>query len=257
MQLVASSKIIARWSIIAAVAAIYWQSLHATEFEFKVLLSSFPAIRDLVSKMFPPDWSYLPQLYRPLIETIQVGIISSVLASILCVPLAVLGSRNLSPSLIIYYPVRLVLTIFRAVSEIIWALIFVVAVGLGPFAGVIALIIFAVGTQGKLLSEAIEASKPGSLEALASVGASKWKIFLFGAWPDVWPQYVAICLYYWDHNTRSAAILGFVGGGGLGYNLLFSLSSYQFQQASLTIIVLVALIVVIDQISWKLREAIL
>lgn len=236
------------------IAAAYVASIRGTEFSLEALQGSYPAIRELVGKMLPPDWSYLPQLMKPLVETIQVGIISTVCASILCVPVALLASRNLSPGLWIYYPVRFVLTAFRAVSEIVWALVFVVAVGLGPFAGVIAIVIFSVGAQGKLLSEAIEAAKNGPLEALAAAGCPRWKVFLLGALPNVWSEYISISLYFWDHNTRSAAILGFVGGGGLGYNLLFSLSSYQFQKATLTIIVLVALIAVIDQISLRLRS---
>lgn len=245
------------WLIGLAAIAVYAISIRGTEFELEALKDGYPAIRDMVLKMVPPDWSYWPQLIKPLIETIQVGIISTVCASLLSIPIAVLASRNLTPSLYIYYPVRIVLTIFRAVSEIVWALIFVVAVGLGPFAGVIAIIIFSIGAQGKLLSEAIEAARGGPLEALASSGCPRWKAFMYGAWPAVWPNYISICLYFWDHNTRSAAILGFVGGGGLGYNLLFSLGSYQFPKASLTIIVLVGLIAVIDQISQRLRKQVL
>jgi phosphonate transport system permease protein len=150
--------------------------------------------------------------------------------------------------------VRTVLTTFRGISEIVWALLFVVAVGLGPFAGVIALIIFATGVIAKLLSEAIEAVHPGPLEAMAAAGASRWRVFMYGAWPQVLPNFLSYALYYWDHNTRQAVVLGFVGAGGVGYTLLFNLNSYYFEKAVMALLVLIALIIVIDRVCLWLRS---
>ncbi|MGI9387802.1 MAG: phosphonate ABC transporter, permease protein PhnE, partial [Methyloligellaceae bacterium] len=229
--------------MIAVVVAIYYASLNGTEFSIEQLVTGIPAIGELLVQMFPPDWSYAWQLGGRVVETLQIGIISTVLASLLALPLAFLAAKNVSPHPVIYMPIRLFLTVCRGVSEIIWALLFVVAVGLGPFAGVIALIIFSVGVIGKLLAEAVEAVDPGPLEAMSAAGASRWRVFLYGAWPQVLPLYLSYVLYYWDHNTRQAVVLGFVGAGGVGYALFFNLSTYYFEKAMMAMIVLITMIV--------------
>lgn len=240
--------------VLLAVALVYWKSINDTNVNVNELITGLPAIGDLLVQMFPPDWGYVLELGRPVLETLQIGIISSICAAMLSLPLAFLAARNVSPHPLIYQPVRLVLTICRGVSELIWALLFVVAVGLGPFAGVIALIIFATGVIAKLLAEAIEAVDPGPLEAMSAAGASRWQVFLYGAWPQVVPLYFSYCLYYWDHNTRQAVVLGFVGAGGVGYTLFFNLSTYYFEKATMAMLVLVALIVLIDRTCLYLRS---
>jgi phosphonate transport system permease protein len=119
---------------------------------------------------------------------------------------------------------------------------------------VIALIIFSTGVIAKLLAEAIEAVDPGPLEAMSAAGASPWRIFLYGAWPQVVPLYFSYCLYYWDHNTRQAVVLGFVGAGGVGYTLFFNLSTYYFEKATMAMLVLVVLIIAIDRVCLYLRQ---
>lgn len=243
--------------VFGIVVLVYWKSFRDTNVNFAELARGLPAIWDLMRQMFPPDWAYGLELARAVIETLQIGIIATIVAGVLALPLAFLAARNVSPHPVVYYPVRMVLTLFRGISELIWALLFVVAVGLGPFAGVIALIIFSVGVIGKLLAEAIEAVDPGPLEAMTAAGASRWRVFLYGAWPQVMPLYLSYCLYYWDHNTRSAVVLGFVGAGGVGYTLFFNISSYFFEKAMMAMIVLIAMIVVIDRICLYLRKKII
>lgn len=240
--------------VLAVMACVYYASLQGTEFSIKNLVIGIPAIGELLAQMFPPDWSYMRELGGRVIETLQIGIISTVIASLLALPLAFLAAKNVSPHPVIYLPIRLFLTVCRGVSEIIWALLFVVAVGLGPFAGVIALIIYSVGVIGKLLAEAVEAVDPGPLEAMSAAGASRWRVFLYGAWPQVLPLYLSYCLYYWDHNTRQAVVLGFVGAGGVGYALFFNLSTYYFEKAMMAMIVLVVMIVLLDRLCLFLRK---
>jgi phosphonate transport system permease protein len=246
-----------RMGVMLIAVWVYWTSIQGTEMSIQEFVTGFPAILDILKQMFPPDWSYLKRLGGPVIETLQIGIISTVIASILALPMAFLAAKNVSPHPLVYIPVRLFLTICRGVSEIIWALLFVVAVGLGPFAGVIALIIYCVGVIGKLLAEAVEAVDPGPLEAMSAAGASRWKVFLYGAWPQVMPLYLSYCLYYWDHNTRQAVVLGFVGAGGVGYALFFNISTYYFEKAMMAMIVLVLLIVIIDRFCLYLRQKII
>lgn len=246
-----------RLGVMLIAGFVYWQSVVGTEMSLQEFVTGAPAIAELLAEMFPPDWSYLKELGWPVIETLQIGIISTVIASILALPMAFLAAKNVSPHAVVYLPVRLFLTVCRGVSEIIWALLFVVAVGLGPFAGVIALIIYCVGVIGKLLAEAIEAVDPGPLEAMAAAGASRWRVFLYGAWPQVLPLYLSYCLYYWDHNTRQAVVLGFVGAGGVGYSLFFNISTYYFEKAMMAMIVLVLMIVIIDRFCLYLRQKII
>lgn len=244
--------------IVAGVLAlVYWKALNDTNVSPAELVKGVPPIIDLLRQMFPPDWKYGLTLGKAVVETLQIGIIATVVAAILAPPLAYLAAKNVSPHPLLYFPVRMVLTLFRGVSELIWALLFVVAVGLGPFAGVIALVIFCVGVIAKLLAEAIEAVDPGPLEAMTAAGASRWKVFLYGAWPQVMPMYLSYCLYYWDHNTRSAVVLGFVGAGGVGYTLFFNISTYYFEKATMAMIVLIVMIVLIDRICLYLRSKVI
>ena len=166
-----------RMLLLGIVAAIYWAAIQGTEISLTDIVTGFPAIVELVSEMFPPDWSYMGELGGRVIETLQIGIIATIIASLLSLPLAFLAAKNVSPHPLIYMPIRLFLTVCRGVSELIWALLFVVAVGLGPFAGVIALIIYCVGVIGKLLAEAVEAVDPGPLEAMEAAGLQLMSLF--------------------------------------------------------------------------------
>jgi phosphonate transport system permease protein len=206
MPLIPSRVTPPRILVVAAAVAVYWSSFEVTGLNFVEIYKGMPGLWDLLRQMFPPDTNILLSLWTPFLETLQVGILATLIGSVIAVPVGFLAAANMSP-IYVYHPVRLVLNVFRGVSEIIWALLFVVAVGLGPMAGVLALIIFSVGVMGKLLSEAVEAVEPGPLEAMRATGASSWKVFLYGAWPQVLPIYLTIALYYWDHNTRQATIL--------------------------------------------------
>ena len=245
-----------RTLVVVAAVAVYWWSFEGTGLNFVEIYKGMPGLWDLLRHMFPPDTNILLSIWTRFLETLQVGILASLIGSVIAVPVGFLAAANMSP-LYIYHPVRLVLNVFRGVSEIIWALLFVVAVGLGPMAGVLALIIFTVGVMGKLLAEAVEAVDPGPLEAMRATGASNWKVFLYGVWPQVLPTYLTIALYYWDHNTRQATILGFVGAGGLGYTLLFAISTYEFEKATTAIIILILLITAIDRFCLILRKKII
>ena len=242
---------------VATAIIVYWWAIRGTEFSLREFAEGLPSILQLLRHMFPPDFKILKQLLWPLIETLQIGILSTIVASAVAFPVGFLAAANTSPHRIIYTIMRAILNVFRGVSEIIWGLFFVVAVGLGSFAGVLALVIFSVGAIGKLISEALESVDPGPVEAIRSTGASNWKVFLYGVWPQVIPLYLSYCLYYWDHNTRQATILGFVGAGGIGYTLFVSLMMYEFEQATAQIIVMVLLIAAIDRFCWFLRRRII
>ena len=245
-----------RMLIAVVLIAVFWWSAEGTGLSIVALIEGLPDLWQLGQHMFPPSLESYEELRVPVLETLFIGILATIIGSVLSIPIGFLGAANLSHP-VIYYPIRLVLTVFRAVSEVIWALLFIVAVGLGPMAGVLALCIFAVGVQSKLLAEAVEAVDPGPIEAIRATGASPWKVFLYGAWPQVLPLYLTYALYYWDHNTRAATILGFVGAGGLGQKLLWDISVYEFEQATTSIILLIVMITAIDRCSLYLRSKII
>jgi phosphonate transport system permease protein len=248
---------LARIATIAIAIIVYWWAVRGTEVSLTEFIRGLPGIWNLLQHMFPPDLKILKTVGGPVIETLQIGILSTIIGSLIAFPMGFLAAANTSPHRFVYILIRAILNVFRGVSEIIWGLIFVVALGLGSFPGVIALVIFCVGTTGKLLAEAVEAVDPGPLEAIRSTGASNWKVFLYGVWPQVIPIYLSYCLYYWDHNTRQATILGFVGAGGVGYTLFVALSMYEFEQATTIIIVMVLVITLIDRFCWFLRRRII
>ncbi len=244
-----------RLVIAVVLAAIYWWSVVGAEFSPVELAKGLPKVWETLVLMFPPSIEGYKSLWVPFWETLYIGVLATFFGSIISIPVGFAASTNMVPWYI-YHPVRMVLNIFRGVSEIIWALFFVVAVGLGPMPGVIALTIFSVGMLSKLLSEAVEASDIGMLEAMTATGASRWKVFFYGALPEVFPLYISYTLYYWDHNTRQATVLGFVGAGGLGVTLLWNMSMYEFEQATTVVIIIVCMITVIDRLCLKMREAI-
>jgi phosphonate transport system permease protein len=236
------------------VVVVYWWAARGTEVSLSELIRGLPNIGKVIGQMFPPDPSVLRGIAGPVLETLQIGILATLIASLLAIPLGYFAASNMAPHRLVYLATRAVLNVFRGVSEIIWGLFFVVAVGLGTFPGVLALVIFSTGVIGKLLAEAVEAVDRGPIEAVRSTGASNWKVFLYGVWPQVMPVYLSYCLYYWDHNTRQATILGFVGAGGIGYTLFTAISNYEFEKATTAILVMVVLITIVDRLSWWLRR---
>jgi phosphonate transport system permease protein len=245
-----------RMLVAVVVIAVHWWAFYGTGLNPVTIVEGMPAMWDLMQHMFPPSLKNYQELVRPALETVYIGVLATIIGSILSIPVGFLAAANMSP-IYIYHPVRLVLNVFRGVSEIIWALLFVVAVGLGPMAGVLALIIFAVGVQSKLVAEAVEAVDPGPLEAMRALGARPWKVFLYGAWPQVLPLYLTFCLYYWDHNTRQATILGFVGAGGLGVTLFWDISVYEFERATTSVLLMIIMITLIDRFCLYLRKKII
>jgi phosphonate transport system permease protein len=245
-----------RMLVAVVVIAVHWWAFYGTGLNPVTIVEGIPAMWDLMQHMFPPSLKNYQELVRPALETVYIGVLATIIGSILSIPVGFLAAANMSP-IYIYHPVRLVLNVFRGVSEIIWALLFVVAVGLGPMAGVLALIIFAVGVQSKLVAEAVEAVDPGPLEAMRALGARPWKVFLYGAWPQVLPLYLTFCLYYWDHNTRQATILGFVGAGGLGVTLFWDISVYEFERATTSVLLMIIMITFIDRLCLYLRKKII
>ncbi len=247
-----------RWLAIAAlvVAGLAWTArnlgLSLTE-----LMKGLPWMGDLVWRMFPPNWVFLDRLVNPVFETVQIAIWGTLLAVVLALPLCFLGARNLSPNLLIFHGMRQVFNVARGINELIFALIFVAAVGLGPFAGVLALSIHGAGMLGKFFAEAIEEADPGPVEALRATGASQIQIIVFGVLPQVLPAWIAATLYRFEVNLRAATVLGMVGAGGIGFELVSSLKLFQYPDTAVCVLVILIMVMTADYLSSKLRARIL
>ncbi|MDD5723477.1 MAG: phosphonate ABC transporter, permease protein PhnE [Syntrophales bacterium] len=191
---------------------------------------------------FPPDFSRIGIFTRESLVSLSIAIWGSLIAFVFSIPLALLASRNVSPNLAVYHLFRRILDILRAVNELVFALMFVAAVGLGPFAGVLALAVHTTGVVGKLISEAVEGVDKGQVEAITATGAGKLHIISFGIIPQIMPSIVSFNLYRFEANVRSATIVGFCGAGGIGYQLWEAMRSFEQGQVFTILLLMVVMV---------------
>jgi len=232
---------------------VVW-SLIGVEISPQKLQRFWPNIVRFVGSLWPPDNSYWLRMVDPILATVQMAFLGTILAVILSFPFALLAASNTSPHPVVYQTARMILNMIRAIPSLVWAIIFVAAMGFGPFAGVIALGIGQVGVLGKLYSEAIEAINPRPVEAVRATGAGVLQVFSFGVLPQALPLMISYTLLDFEANVRSATILGIVGAGGIGFELQASFSQFQFKQVMTILIEIVLLVTLIDQLSAFVRR---
>lgn len=208
-------------------------------------------------RFWPPSVEFLPQFLRALLETVIMAFWGSFLATFLAVPLAFLGSHNVVGTGPLYYLSRGIMDVLRGLPELVLALVFVAAIGLGPLPGILALALHTAGVVGKLLSEAIETVDPSQVEAVRATGAHPFLVVVYGIWPQVAPLFSSVTLYHFEVNVRSATVLGLVGAGGIGFELLNTVRSFRFQDAATVIVLILMAVFVIDKVSARLRKALL
>ncbi|WP_199333390.1 phosphonate ABC transporter, permease protein PhnE [Oculatella sp. FACHB-28] len=238
--------------LMLAIAILIFSAIQS-ELDAGELLQGSRNMTEYISRYFPPDFSHWRLYVEEMIETISMAIWGTLLAAIISVPLSLLASDNICPAWVVF-PVRCLLDAMRAINEVVFALIFVVAVGLGSFAGVLALFVHTSGILAKLLSEAIEAIDPAPVEGIRATGANQLQEILFGIMPQVLPLWVSFTLYLFEANVRSASVLGIVGAGGIGVSLYQSFRSFEYTQVCTILIILATSVAVIDMISSKLRQ---
>ncbi len=224
-----------------------------SDLSFVELAKGGSNMAEYISRYFPPDFSDWQSYLQDTIETIAMGIWGTLFAALISGPLGVMASENICPFWVVQ-PVRRVLDAMRAINEVVFALVFVVAVGLGPFAGVLALFVHTTGTLGKLFSEAVEAIDPGPVEGIRATGASRIQEILFGVLPQVLPLWTSFTLYRFEANVRSASVLGIVGAGGIGVSLYQSFRAFKYGKVAAILIILILAVVLIDTISSKIRQ---
>ena len=246
---------LAAWAMIAT--AVLWYSAAQIKLSPMAVAMGVPFMWDFITRLFPPDLGYLDVLGTATIETIQIAIWGTLLAIIFSIPLAFLGARNTTPHIIVFHLTRLLLNSLRAINELVFALIFVSAVGLGPFAGVLAVALHATGMLAKFCAEEIEGVDRGQVEAQQATGASRMQVILFGVTPQIIPQFIGYAIYRLDVSIRSATVLGLVGAGGLGFSLIQTMKLFKYHQTATCILVIFLLVLVSDWICGMLRRKVI
>ncbi|MBV1696050.1 MAG: phosphonate ABC transporter, permease protein PhnE [Hyphomicrobiales bacterium] len=224
------------------------------------VFNGFGELGKIASLMLPPDYGTPARLMtwtQSLLETLAIAFLGTLLAAIVAFPLGFLVARNVVPSWIFRFSLRRGLDGLRGIDTLIWALIWINVVGLGPFAGVLAIMTSDIGGFGKLFSEAIEAAddKPG--EGVISTGGSDFHRIVFGLIPQVMPVLLSQVLYYFESNTRSATIIGIVGAGGIGLHLSEQIRTLEWQHVSFIVLMILVTVAIIDTVSARIRFAII
>ena len=213
-----------------------------------------PALAQLFSEMIPPDFSRWQHWLRPLLDTLAMSIAGTILAVILSLPLALLAAPNTTPFPALGYVARLLLSFLRSVPELILGIIFVAAVGFGALPGVLALALHSVGMVGKFYAEAIEHVDPRPLEAARAAGATRIQVITHAVLPQVLPQMADITIYRWEYHFRASTVLGIVGAGGIGFELIAALRLISYDQVAAILITILACVVVVDSLGAALRK---
>ena len=223
-------------------------------FDLRRLAEGTPAVGGLLSEMFPPDFSDARRWVWPLIDTFAMSVSGTALAVAASLPLALLAARNTTPGPLVHVAARGVLNGLRAVPELILGIVLVAAVGFGPLPGVLALGLHSVGMVGKFFAEAIEHADRAPIEAVRAAGASPLQVVTHGVLPQVLPRLADTAIYRWEYNFRASTVMGMVGAGGIGTELMSSLRLMQYQTVAGLLLVILAMVTVVDALSSMARR---
>jgi len=245
-------------AMIAAAFAVFIFGLVDLDFSPAKLFAGLNQLGWITLMMIPPDpGSSLPAYLSALGETLSIALLGTTIAAVAALPFSLLAARNIIPSGWLRFPVRRFFDSIRGVDTLIWALVWINVVGLGPFAGVLAIALSDFGAFGKLFSEAIEAADRKQVEGIRAAGGNALHEIRFGLMPQVLPVIAGQVLYFIESNTRSATIIGIVGAGGIGLQLAEQIRVLEWQKVSFLILMILVAVAAIDWISGKLRFAII
>ena len=218
------------------------------------LARGLPWILDFLRRMLPPDLAVLPAALAGAVKTVEIALLGTAVAALLALPLGFLSARNVAPAPV-FLPARTALNFFRSVDTLVYALVFVAAVGLGPFPGVLAVVAYTTTSLAKLYSEAIEGIEPGPVDAVTATGATRLQVLRYGVLPQVLPLFISQSLYFWESNTRSATIIGAVGAGGIGLKLWEAMrTNSDWENVAYMVLLILVVVFVFDNISNFLRK---
>lgn len=238
--------------ILAACLAALWVTGF---FDLRRLVEGGPAIAQLADEMTPPDFGRWRSWVMPLVDTLAMSVAGTALAVLVSLPLALLAAPNTTPNRAVYHGARILLSALRSVPEIIMGVLFVAAVGFGALPGVLALALHSVGMVGKFYAEAIEHVDPKPIEAARAAGCGPVGVILHAVLPQVLPQLADITIYRWEYHFRASAVLGIVGAGGIGFELMAALRLLAYDQVSAILLAILGCVVVVDSIGALLRKS--
>lgn len=239
------------WALLIVAILI---SVSMTEFNPAILISRGHQFTVILAKIFSPDFSYWVKVVDPLLDTIKMSIIGSFLGATLALPFAVVASTNINKNGVSVAILRLLLNIIRTLPTLVIAKIFALVFGLGTFAGTVAILVFTFGVISKMLYESIETIDMGAYEAMESAGASKFQAFWSSCFKQILPTYLSYCLYSLEMNIRAAAILGYVGAGGLGLLIDERIGWRDYNSLGTLLLMLFVVVLIIENVSQYLRK---
>ena len=233
--------------------AIAW-ALHMTGFSLAAIVNRFPKLMDLMKKLFQPDWSFFPKVIGPLVDTIKMSILGTVIGCACALPVAVLASSNIDHNKLVVSLLRVVLGLIRTLPTLVIALVCALIFSLGTFSGTVAIAIFTFGVVSKMLYESIETIDMGPFEAMEALGADKFQAFWSACVPQILPVYLSHCLYCFEMNVRASAILGYVGAGGLGITINERIGWRDYNGLGMVLLSLFVVVTFIEFFSAYLRK---
>lgn len=240
--------------VVAVAAVVLGCCAYVGLLDARRLSDGVPALLSLIGEMWPPDFSRAGSWLAPLLDTIAMSVAGTFIAIALSFPLGLAAARNTTPHPIVYHVARTILNGLRAVPELIMGIVFVAAVGFGALPGVLALGLHSVGMVGKFYAEAIEHVSPAPVEAARAVGARPVQVIAHGFLPQVLPQLADVSIYRWEYNFRASTVLGLVGAGGIGFQLMAALRVLEYRQVCAIMLVILGTVTVVDGISGWLRR---
>lgn len=242
--------------LVVVLIILIWSG-RITDISTTTFIKGVPSIFSYISRMIPPEWEYSVVIWKPLVETVAIAIWGTLLSIFLAVPLGFVAAKNISPHRSVYESARIILNGLRGVSELVFALVFVSAVGLGPFPGVLALALHNAGMLGKFYAEAIEAVDVGPVEALTATGSTWSQTIVYSIIPQVIPHFITYSLYRFEVSIRAATVLGLVGAGGIGFHLISSIRLFDYQRTSMVLLAIVILVIITDYTGTRIRARVL
>jgi phosphonate transport system permease protein len=234
--------------------ALVWGSVLITGFDLSIIIKRGYQFTVILKKVFNPDWSYFGKVITPLLDTIKMSVLGSVIGSTLALPFAVLASANINRSGALVAVLRVLLNIVRTLPTLVIASVCTLVFGLGTFAGTVAITVFTFGIVSKMLYESIETIDMGAFEAIEALGGSKFQAFWSACFPQILPTYLSQCLYSFEINVRAASILGYVGAGGLGILINERIGWRDYEGLGTVLIALFAVVLIIENTSQYLRR---
>lgn len=245
-----------RGAVILAIAAAVLAAMALTGlFDARRFAEAWPAVVQLSSEMFPPDFGRFRHWLRPLVDTLAMSVAGTAVAVSLSLPLALLAARTTTPHRAAYEGARIVLNLLRSIPELIMGIIFVAMVGFGALPGVLALGLHSVGMVGKFFAESIEHVDPKPVEAARAAGATPFQVVWHAVLPQVMPQLADTTIYRWEYNFRASTVLGAVGAGGIGFELIAALRVLEYAQVSAILLCILACVTVVDGVGAMLRRS--